>query len=130
MTDRETIRDEIERRAWQLLRSREGFNGHSAAEISKWGRHDISRNSVGVAVCMARDEVWERAQTNIPPRDLEARVRAIRKVGFTKGAFREVERNIVRLLKENGARLEQAEREGVFKSQSGVRPTPTPTRKT
>jgi hypothetical protein len=93
---RSQIADEIEQRAWALLNSPSGFNGYTADEIRTWGRdrYSISRNTVGVAICRARDEVVEReVDTTLR---LEERCRAIRRLGFNKGAFRRVESLIIR----------------------------------
>jgi hypothetical protein len=79
------IHDEIESHAWQLLNSPDGFNGYSADEIKKWRhrRDFVTRNSVQVAICMARDEAWVRGR-----------------VRFSNGDFSKVESRIIRRLRD------------------------------
>ena len=55
--------DQIKNRALELLNDPDGFNGHSPEEIGSWrGSRDrglVLRNSVGLALCCARDEALE-----------------------------------------------------------------------
>lgn len=95
--------DWIRNRAFELLLSPNGFNGHSADEIATWGRtrHDFtSRNAVGVAVCRARDEVYAHIEKEHPSsRYLEASIRAFREARFGTGQFEKVMSEILRELK-------------------------------
>jgi hypothetical protein len=51
--------DEIKNRALELLNADDGYNGYSHEEILSWKKGGwVSRNTIGVAICHARDEVY------------------------------------------------------------------------
>jgi hypothetical protein len=77
--------DEIKNRAIEMLMSPEGFNGLTTACVRSRRRPTFAlRNGVGVALCMARDEVQVREGG--------------RKV-FNTGNFRKAEAEILRALR-------------------------------
>ena len=84
--------DEIKARAIDLLNNPAGFNGYSQEEIRAWGHRWVLHNSVGVALCFARDEVQARLRTDRTVSAMDAR-KAMR---FTKGDFRRAETEIAR----------------------------------
>jgi hypothetical protein len=77
--------DKIKVRAVELLINPAGFNGHSLDEIRSFRKGDRSLllNSIGVALCVARDEI-------------EGARRA--EISFNKGNFRKAEAEIVRAI--------------------------------
>ena len=90
--------DEIKSRAIQLLTSPSGFNGYSAAEIAALVPKKLYENStVSVAVCMARDEVRNRATAHITtdaPDWWTKRKRALREIGFGKTEYTKLKAEI------------------------------------
>jgi hypothetical protein len=86
--------DEIKARAVEMLNDPAGFNGHSQNEMRSWRMRDWweLRNSAGVALCLARDEVETRLGA-----DATAPAMNVRKiVRFNVGNFERAEREIAR----------------------------------
>jgi hypothetical protein len=84
--------DEIKARAVEMLNDPAGFNGHSQEEMRSWRKRDrwVLRNSVGVALCQARDELERRLRA-----DGTAPVANVRNVvRFNKGNHERAEAEI------------------------------------
>lgn len=80
--------DKIKFRAVEMLVNPAGFNGHSLDEMRSWKRGDsVLRNSIGVALCYARDEF------EIPTRTP--------RLTFNKGNFRKASAEIARTITGN-----------------------------
>lgn len=74
--------DEIKTRAVELLTRPAGFIGHSQDEIRSWRKRDrLLRNAIGVAICVAHDEIAGSLRTEID---------------FNKANFRKAEAEIAR----------------------------------
>lgn len=93
------VYDEIKSRALELLNAESGFNGFSREEVwnrncSRWQR----RNNVGVALCMARDEVQRRECKLTANTTLDEWRDARRRMKFTSGNFKKAEIELTKLI--------------------------------
>jgi hypothetical protein len=65
----------IEARAWAMLNRPDGFNGHSADDIRRWGHGKPMRNTVSVAVYCASVGVMKGRITKSNCRKIECGIR-------------------------------------------------------
>jgi hypothetical protein len=95
------VYDDIKTRALELLYADDGYNGHSFEEIRSWRKGEwVSRNTIGVAVCQARDELYARVATN--GMSIEQRMKAYRELRFNKANHHKLQAEINRIVKQGG----------------------------